>query len=162
MNRTIFATACAAIALAAAPTLAACTSTSGTPTTASGSSAPATPRSVADGFMNAYAQGDLAVACSFTSGKQLADMTQAGECVGQGNWAPQTPREFKSCSTAGGSMEFGYNVDQPVNRFLTFAVYVGLVNDKWSVTGLGKGSPGMDSPVTCTTPTSSGPTSSAG
>ncbi|GGM15944.1 hypothetical protein [Nakamurella endophytica] len=102
------------------------------------------PRAVADAFANAWAAGDLATACSFTTTKERAALTSQSLCTGSANWSHQTPRASQqTCTYSNGSVGVIYTVDQPVNRFLIFEP--GLIkrsDGSWAVDSLAQHDPG--------------------
>ncbi len=100
------------------------------------------PRAVADAFANAWAGGDLATACSYTTQTEHDHLNSQSLCSGTAGWPHQTPRAKQTCTFPGG-YEVVYVVDQPVNRFLIFKPNLLQDGDgTWAVDNLGQNSPG--------------------
>jgi hypothetical protein len=108
------------------------------------------PRAVADAFATAWAGGDLATACGLTAGAEKDKLTRKSQCTGHGAWTPQTPRAFRSCTFANGSLTVLYQVDQVVDRFLIFTTGVEKQPDgTYAVTALPENVPGEPIDTMC-------------
>ena len=95
------------------------------------------PRAVADAFAAAWAGGDLATACGLTAGAEKVKLTSKSQCTGKAGWDPQTPRAFRSCTFANGSLAVLYQVDKEVDRFFIFTAGVEKQPDgNYAVTSL--------------------------
>lgn len=140
-----------AAAVVAALTLTGC----GNKTLAAGSVDRTDPKAVADAFANAWAGGDLATACSYTTDQEHNRLNSESLCSGTASWPHQAPRGSSSCFDSQRFFRVFYSVDQPVNRFLIFSP--GLLKNSdgtWSVDNLREQSPG-EYGSSCPAPTTS-------
>lgn len=113
------------------------------------------PKAVADAFANAWAGGDLATACSYTTDQEHNRLNSESLCSGTASWPHQAPRGTSSCFDSQRFFRVFYSVDQPVNRFLIFSP--GLLQNSdgtWSVDNLREQSPG-EYGSSCPAPTTS-------
>lgn len=99
------------------------------------------PSEVADAFMTAYAGGDLALACSFTSDDLRSELDSKGQCAGQAGWSATVTKQG-SCTSLGDEYAALYEASGHVDRFLVLAVFVTQSGDQWAATAMTKDSPG--------------------
>lgn len=138
-RRTAALTRLAAAAAVAVLVLAGC----GSKTPAASSVDRTDPKAVADAFANAWAGGDLAAACAYTTGQARDNLNSESLCSGTASWPHQTPRANQTCAYSNGSLGVIYAVDQPVNRFLLFEPGLQKQSDgTWAVYSLAEHDPG--------------------
>ena len=104
----------------------------------SGSAAPAVDRTnaraVADAFMTAYAGGDLAAACTFTTDQEKASLIRTNDCTSPAGWAPQVPRAYRSCTNKNGAFQVFYETNEEVDQNFAFDVTaVKQADSTWAV-----------------------------